>query len=97
MKRYVGVAALAAVGLLGVAGSASSASRGITLKGSDTMVILAQRWAETYMNGHPGSIIQVTGGGSGTGIAALINRTTHICTASRPMKEDEKRRLRARF
>lgn len=97
MKRYFSVAALAAAGLLSVTGSAASAARGITVKGSDTMVILAQRWAESYMNGHPGSIIQVTGGGSGTGIAALINGTTDICTASRPMKEDEKRKLRDRF
>ncbi len=39
----------------------------ITIKGSDTMVILAQRWAETYMTENHGSRIQVTGGGSGTG------------------------------
>jgi phosphate transport system substrate-binding protein len=97
MKRHVSVAALAVAGLLMTVGSAAPAARGITVKGSDTMVILAQRWAEAYMSGHPGSIVQVTGGGSGTGIAALINGTTDICTASRPMKEDEKRKLRDRF
>ena len=43
------------------------------------MVILGQRWAEKYMGANPGQIIQVTGGGSGTGIAALINGTTDIC------------------
>jgi phosphate transport system substrate-binding protein len=73
------------------------AARGITVKGSDTMVILGQRWAEAYMGANPGSIIQVTGGGSGTGIAALINGTTDICQASRRMKEDEKRKLRDRY
>lgn len=73
------------------------AARGISVKGSDTMVILGQRWAEKYMEAHPGEIIQVTGGGSGTGIAALINGTTDICQSSRPMKEDEKRKLRDRF
>jgi phosphate transport system substrate-binding protein len=62
----------------------------LTLKGSDTMVILGQRWAETYMNANPGVSVQVTGGGSGTGIAALINGTTDICEASRPMKDKEK-------
>lgn len=62
----------------------------LTVKGSDTMVILGQRWAETYMKSHPGITIQVTGGGSGTGIAALINNTTDICEASRPMKAKEK-------
>jgi phosphate transport system substrate-binding protein len=62
----------------------------LTLKGSDTMVILGQRWAEAYMKANPGLSIQVTGGGSGTGIAALINGTTDICEASRPMKDKEK-------
>ncbi len=73
------------------------AGRGLTIKGSDTMVILVQRWAETYMNEHPGAIVQVTGGGSGTGIAALINGTTDLCMASRPMKPDERMKLRDRF
>jgi phosphate transport system substrate-binding protein len=49
------------------------------------------------MNANPGSIVQVTGGGSGTGIAALINGTTDICMSSRPMKADEKRKLRDRY
>ena len=61
----------------------------ITVKGSDTMVILSQRWAEKYMGSHGGVSIQVTGGGSGTGISALINGTTDICNASRPMKKSE--------
>jgi phosphate transport system substrate-binding protein len=94
MKRTIGIG-IAAVALL-VAPPAWSA-RGITIKGSDTMVILGQRWAEAYMNAHPGSLIQVTGGGSGTGIAALINGTTDICQASRPMKDDEKKKLRERY
>jgi len=62
----------------------------ITVKGSDTMVLLAQRWAEKYMAGHPDATIQVTGGGSGTGIAALLNGTTHIANASRKIKDDER-------
>jgi len=86
-----------AVVVASLGGAEAQAARGITIKGSDTMVILGQRWAESYMNGHPGSVIQVTGGGSGTGIAALINVTTDICQASRPMKEDEKRKLRDRY
>ena len=65
------------------------------------MVILGQRWAEAYMKANSGTTIQVTGGGSGTGIAALINGSTDICEASRPMKDKEKedvqtRRLRNR-
>lgn len=61
----------------------------ITIKGSDTLVRLGQKWAEEYMKENPGSVIQVSGGGSGTGIAALINGTTDICQSSRPMKEKE--------
>ena len=61
----------------------------ITVKGSDTMVLLGQKWAEVYMKKSPGTQIQVTGGGSGTGIAALINGTTDIAEASRAMKPTE--------
>lgn len=69
----------------------------ITVKGSDTMVILAQRWAEQYMAQHPDVNVQVTGGGSGVGISALINGTTDICDASRPMKSSEREKLKTRF
>ncbi|MCC7385793.1 MAG: phosphate ABC transporter substrate-binding protein [Deltaproteobacteria bacterium] len=68
----------------------------ITVKGSDTMVILGQRWAEEYGKKAPDVAIQVTGGGSGTGISALINGTTDICQASRAMKPAEKAKLRER-
>jgi phosphate transport system substrate-binding protein len=61
----------------------------ISVKGSDTMVQLGQRWAEEYMKSHTGVSIQVAGGGSGTGIAALINKATDICEASRDMKPQE--------
>jgi phosphate transport system substrate-binding protein len=69
----------------------------ITVKGSDTMVILAQKWAELYMKSNPAASIQVTGGGSGVGITALINGTTDICNASRPMKQTEIEKLKARY
>ncbi len=74
-------------------GPAGGEAKTVTVKGSDTMVILGQRWAETYMNAHPGVRIQVTGGGSGTGIAALINGGTDICEASRTMKDQEKEQV----
>ena len=61
----------------------------ITVKGSDTMVILAQRWAEVYMKSNPNTAIQVTGGGSGVGISALINGATDIAISSRKMKSTE--------
>lgn len=69
----------------------------ITVKGSDTIVILSQRWAERFMASNPNVSIQVTGGGSGTGISALINGTTDICNASRPMKSSEIQKLKERF
>ena len=59
-----------------VAIAASAGAGNITVKGSDTMVILAQKWAETYMSKNSGTKIQVTGGGSGIGLAALQNKTT---------------------
>ena len=61
----------------------------ITVKGSDTMVILAQKWAEVYMGQHPNTKIQVTGGGTGTGFAALQNGQTDLCNASRKIKAKE--------
>ena len=74
-----------------------AATKVITVKGSDTMVILAQRWAEKYMSLGNGTTVQVTGGGSGVGISALINGTTDICNSSRPMKGSERDKLKARF
>ncbi len=61
----------------------------ITNVGSDTMVNLALAWAEAYHELHPEVSISVTGGGSGTGIAALINGSTDIASASRQMQEEE--------
>ena len=95
--KFVRIATLAALFATLAFAAVAVAGRGITVKGSDTMVILGQRWAEQYMNQNRGQIVQVTGGGSGTGIAALINGTTDICQASRPMKQDEKLKLRDRY
>jgi phosphate transport system substrate-binding protein len=69
----------------------------VTVKGSDTMVILSQRWAEEYMAKNPGKKIQVTGGGSGTGIAALINGTTDLANSSRNIKKDEVEKVKKAF
>lgn len=67
----------------------AQAATKITVKGSDTLVILAQKWAEVYMSKNAGTTIQVTGGGSGTGFAALQNRTTDLANASRKIKAKE--------
>jgi phosphate transport system substrate-binding protein len=95
-SRTAGVLALSLLVMLSGCGQRNQGETGggrarpVTIKGSDTMVILAQKWAEIYMQSNPGKLVQVTGGGSGTGIAALINGTTMIAQASRPMKDSEK-------
>ena len=77
----------------GAAGGESG--RAIQNKGSDTMVNLALAWAEAYRQVAPEVAIAVTGGGSGTGIAALVNGTVDIANASRQMKEAEIEAARA--
>ena len=86
MKRI-----LQTLAVLTLAAGLTSATRAgnITVKGSDTLLILAQKWAETYMGGHPDVKIQVSGGGSGIGFAALQNQTTDLCDASRKAKSAE--------
>jgi phosphate transport system substrate-binding protein len=69
-------------------GQASSA-RTIQNTGSDTLVNLALAWAEAYMGKYPDVRISVTGGGSGTGIAAMLNHTVDIANASREMSPEE--------
>ena len=80
-------------GLAGVAAtlvlSASTHAADITMKGSDTLVILAQKWAEVYMQKNSDTRIQVTGGGSGTGFAALQNQQTDLANASRKIRPKE--------
>jgi phosphate transport system substrate-binding protein len=70
--------------------------RSLQNKGSDTLVNVALAWAEAYREVEPEVSIAVTGGGSGTGIAALINNTVDIANASRAMKEDEIEEARAK-
>ena len=79
IRKLVGLAAVVVL-----AGSAQAAN--ITMKGSDTLVILAQKWAEVYMQKNPDTKVQVTGGGSGTGFAALQNQQTDLANASRKIK-----------
>ena len=64
-------------------------SNSIQIKGSDTMVNLGQAWAEAFMRSKPEALIAVTGGGSGTGIAALLSSSCDIAQSSRKMSEKE--------
>jgi phosphate transport system substrate-binding protein len=68
---------------------ASAQPKTIVNKGSDTLVNLALAWAEAYTPEHPEVRISVTGGGTGTGITALVNKTADIANASREMKKEE--------
>lgn len=81
----------------GEAGSAASAGdtnpNDLTIQGSDTMNVMVAAWAEAFMAENPEARIAVTGGGSGTGIAALKNGTTDLCMASRPIRESEVRSI----
>lgn len=70
-------------------GEGSGARKVLQNKGSDTLVNVAQAWAEAYKSVNPKLAIAVTGGGSGTGISALINGTVDVANASREMKDKE--------
>ncbi len=75
--------------------SSDSPALYIENKGSDTIVNLALAWAERYQSEHPDVRISVTGGGSGTGIASLINGTVDLANASRQIKSEEIEQARA--
>lgn len=102
MKKWIvlALAAVLALGLVGC-GPADTEQTGtegtgeaeltgaISVEGSDTMVNLGQAWAEVFQTQNPGVMISLKGGGSGTGIAALINGTVDFAAASREMKDEE--------
>lgn len=103
LKKWValGLAAALALGLVGCGSGAQTdgtdaggqqgaeLTGAINVEGSDTLVNLAQAWAEQFQTENPGVMISVKGGGSGTGIAALINGTVDFANASRAMKDEE--------
>jgi phosphate transport system substrate-binding protein len=70
--------------------AAEKISGTIEIKGSDTLLALSQDWADQFQTGNPDAIIQVTGGGSGTGIEALLAGEVDIANASRAAKDKEK-------
>ena len=86
----------AALAALSLGAAPGVQAQNLSVKGSDTMLQLAQGWAQAYMQAHPGSTITVTGGGSSTGIAALVNGSTDIANASRIMKGSEVDKAKAR-
>ena len=86
--KKIAVVSLISFFLAGTA-KAEDLKGSIQIKGSDTMVNLGQAWAEEFSKANPGVNAAVTGGGSGTGIAAMIAGTTDIAISSRTMKEKE--------
>ncbi|MDR3630826.1 MAG: PstS family phosphate ABC transporter substrate-binding protein [Desulfocapsaceae bacterium] len=94
MRKYAVI--LWAAGFLGLSSTAGfAAGTVIENKGSDTLVNVAQSWAEAYQKVAPHVSVAVSGGGSGTGFAALINGTADIANASRKIKRIEKNQANA--
>ena len=98
MKRTFVLAATVAFALScgGEAGESRASRVLIQNKGSDTLVNVAQAWAEAYGQVHPGVAVAVSGGGSGTGFSALINGTVDIANASRTIHESEMEEVRSK-
>ena len=88
MRRIAGAIIMALI-LLFSANISMAKSDMVEIKGSDTLINMVQVLAETYMKGHPDAKIAVTGGGSGTGIAALLNKKCDIADSSRGIKSKE--------
>jgi phosphate transport system substrate-binding protein len=101
MRKLMGLAIVLVIPMLMLAGcskpgdaaKSGEVSTSVTVKGSDTMVNLSTAWAEAFMKANPGKQVIVAGGGSGIGISSLINGTTDLANASRPMKDEEKAKL----
>jgi phosphate transport system substrate-binding protein len=95
MKKILVLLLMTAFGGVSVFSGPVEAKTYLQVKGSDTEVNLVQRLAEMYMKKDPNASIAVTGGGSGVGIAAIINKTTDLCNSSRPMKDSELAKAKA--
>lgn len=89
VTRLTSISAVLLVALVLTGCLRGGASKSIQITGSDTMVNLAQGWAEEFMTEEPDIEVSVDGGGSNVGIQALINGTTDIANSSREMKPDE--------
>ncbi|MDR0734671.1 MAG: phosphate ABC transporter substrate-binding protein [Elusimicrobiota bacterium] len=87
MRKYIMIIALLAAGLT------VYAQKAVTVKGSTTVLPFAQKAAEAYMNNNPGKAVSISGGGSGVGIAALVDGTTEVAMSSRIIKDSERAAL----
>ncbi|MDF1558499.1 MAG: PstS family phosphate ABC transporter substrate-binding protein [ANME-2 cluster archaeon] len=89
MNKYYGVILIIIAGALALGCVGQQPGESLDIKGSDTMVQLVADMAESYNEANPDADVIVTGGGSGTGIAALINGEVSIADSSRPIKTKE--------
>ncbi len=95
MNRFMSVSSFL-VFMLACGGGDRASRQVIQNKGSDTLVNVAQAWAEAYGAVNPSLAVAVTGGGSGTGISSMINGTVDIANSSRKMRESELEAARER-
>lgn len=97
LRRHLPAASvlLCAIGMAACTRGAGSHREVLLNRGSDTMINVAQAWAEEYARVAPQVSVEVAGGGSGVGIAALIDGTVQIANSSRPMKDAERKATRA--
>lgn len=92
-KKFL-VLVLAAVLVFGV--STAFSEKNIVVKGSTTVLPIAQKAVEVYVKKYPGVNISLSGGGSGDGIKALIDGITHIANSSRELKPEEEAKAKAK-
>lgn len=96
MRQLMWCLTLAGVALTACGRPSEGDRKVLQNKGSDTLLTVAQAWAETYRNVDPNVAVAVSGGGSGTGVSALINGTVDIANSSRQLKESEYAAARAK-
>jgi len=87
------VALFALVALVSCGPTRLPEPRLVRITGSDTMRILAERWAKAFMSHHPGVVVRVQGGGTGAGVVALVDGRADLATGSRPLLPSEAQRL----
>jgi phosphate transport system substrate-binding protein len=95
VNRFKSIAPMLVLMLACGPGGEGGSRQVIQNKGSDTLVNVAQAWAEMYGTVNPNVAVAVTGGGSGTGIASMINGTVDIANSSRAMRDSEIEQARA--
>jgi phosphate transport system substrate-binding protein len=95
MRRWIGVVLIACC--LGCSAIAPGRATEVRIEGSDTMLFLNRRLAEEFMKEHPGVVVRVAGGGTGTGVDALVAGRADLCSASRPFLPEEVEALYVRF